>query len=295
METSAEVLASYRVSAAGGIAYRALAMSEDEILERRSYVRQCLRNLPSWGGLTDSQLDQVLVYRKGDGYIVQDEEGYDFYCQAVNVSAVEAKFRKERSMMPFDFLDVTGKDFDWAKYQADISGGKKLVNQYIMKYPAFRAGGMGLYIYSGAKGSGKTMLACCILNEIAKRYVGSVKFVNSLDFLEITKKGYQGSSEEVNALYQAGLLVIDDIGVQMSREWTDTVFYRLINERYTNRKPTIYTSNIPVEGLKMDDRITDRIESTTYLLRLPDESIRKILRQEEKDELLQKIEKGPGQ
>ena len=96
-------------------------------------------------------------------------------------------------------------------------------------------------------------------------------------------------------MYQAGLLVIDDIGVQMSREWTDTVFYRLINERYTNRKPTIYTSNIPVEGLKMDDRITDRIESTTYLLRLPDESIRKILRQEEKDELLQKIEKGPGQ
>lgn len=295
MEKSAEVLASYRVSAAGGIAYRALAMSEDEILERRSYVRQCLRNLPSWGELTDSQLDQVLVYRKGDGYIVQDEEGYDFYYQDVNVSALEAKFRKERSMMPFDFLDVTGKDFDWAKYQADTSGEKKLVNQYIMKYQAFRASGMGLYIYSGAKGSGKTMLACCILNEIAKRYVGSVKFVNSLDFLEITKKGYQGSSEEVNALYEAGLLVIDDIGVQMSREWTDTVFYRLINERYTNRKPTIYTSNIPVEGLKMDDRITDRIESTTYLLRLPDESIRKILRRKEKDELLRKIEKGPSQ
>lgn len=39
----------------------------------------------------------------------------------------------------------------------------------------------------------------------------------------------------------------------------------------------------------MDDRITDRIECTTYPIRLPDESIRKIVRQQEKQELLNNI------
>ena len=103
------------------------------------------------------------------------------------------------------------------------------------------------------------------MNEIGKRYAVGTKFCNVLDFLDMTKKGYSGDDREVTALFDASLLVLDDIGVQMSKEWVDTVLYRLVNSRYTNRLPTIYTSNIPVEKLKVDDRISDRIESTTYL------------------------------
>ena len=161
-----------------------------------------------------------------------------------------------------------------------------------MHYAQFKGEGMGLYICSGAKGSGKTMLVCCLLNEITKRDAGSVKFINILDFLEMTKKSYNGD-EEVNAIYQAGLLVLDDIGVQTSKEWVDTVLYRLINERYAKRLPTIYTSNIKVQHLKMDDRIVDRIESTTYQVELPEEPIRKDIRKQEKQKLLQEITKRP--
>ena len=67
----------------------------------------------------------------------------------------------------------------------------------------------------------------------------------------------------------------------------------LINDRYINRKPTIYTSNTPIDKLKMDERITDRIESNTYLLTLPEESVRKRIRQQEKNKLLNEIEKIP--
>lgn len=192
-------------------------------------------------------------------------------------------------MMPFEFLNLMGKDFRWNVYRMNADKEKELVTNYITKYPRFKEMGMGLYIHSGTKGSGKTMLACCLLNEIAQRYTVSMKFVNILDFLEMTKKGFNGENEEVNAVRSAGLLVLDDIGVQMSREWIETVLYHLINERYINRRPTIYTSNIPLEHLQIDDRITDRIESLTFPVNLPEESIRRDMRQQEKKKLLDEI------
>ena len=151
----------------------------------------------------------------------------------------------------------------------------------------------GHVLLEDVPGSGKTMLACCLLNEITKRHKGSVKFVNILDFLEMTKKGFKGDNSEAKAIQQAGLLVVDDIGVQMSKDWIDTVLYSLVNDRYTNRLPTIYTSNIPVNELRMDDRITDRIESTTYLVKLPEESVRNNLRNQEKQKLLDSIKNAP--
>ena len=60
-----------------------------------------------------------------------------------------------------------------------------------------------------------------------------------------------------------------------------------------NRLPTIYTSNIPVNRLKMDDRITDRIESTTYSVQLPEVSIRRTVREQQKQTLLEEIENAP--
>ena len=89
------------------------------------------------------------------------------------------------------------------------------------------------------------------------------------------------------------VLVIDDIGVQMSKEWSDTVFYRLVNARYNNRLVTIYTSNQECKNLKMDERIIDRIESTTYPVPLPEEPIRSRKRAEKRSQLMEQIKNAP--
>lgn len=271
--------------------YRAIEMTEEEILERRIDMRKILKDT-SFNTCTNRELDNMTVAIVQGGFLVEDVLGREFFYAKNGITQGDADFRRVRSMMPFEFLNLTGSDFGWDKYQADITKSKDIVNKYILHFPAFREKGMGLYICSGTKGSGKTMLSCCILNELTKRYVGSVKFVNALDFLEMTKKGYRGEENEVQSLYDAKVLVIDDIGVQMSKEWVETVFYRLINDRCVNRKPTIYTSNIPIDRLKMDERITDRIESTTFIINLPEESIRRKERQKEKAKLFSEIEKA---
>lgn len=284
-------LIKHRVLKPENKAYRAIEMTEDEILERRVDMRRILKDT-SFNTCTNRELDNMTVAIVQGGFLVEDVLGREFFYAKSGIAQKDADFRRVRSMMPFEFLNLTGSDFGWDKYQADVTKSKDIVNKYILRFPAFREKGMGLYICSGTKGSGKTMLSCCILNELTKRYVGSVKFVNALDFLEMTKKGYRGEENEVQSLYDAKVLVIDDIGVQMSKEWVETVFYRLINDRYVNRKPTIYTSNIPIDRLKMDERITDRIESTTFIINLPEESIRRKERQQEKAKLFSEIEKA---
>lgn len=288
-----EELARYRLRKPGGMEWNSRSMTPEELSERRIYMRKTLVRFPRWENMTNAQYEDIRVYRQGNHLMLEDANGYEYLLPAAGVTAEESEFRKIRAMMPFEFLDVRAKDFQWSRYQGDVTVAKEMVNRYILHYEKLRNKGMGLYIYSGTKGSGKTMLACCLLNEITKRYKGVVKFVNILDFLEMTKKGFSGDDEDVNNIRHAGLLVVDDIGVQMSKEWIDTVLYSLVNDRYVNRLPTIYTSNISVNRLKMDDRITDRIESTTYSVQLPEESIRKAMREQQKQKLLQEIESAP--
>ena len=288
-----EELAAFRCLEPGKLEYGAKAMTEEQKSERRRYLRKILLKYNRWANLPNAELDEIRVRQIHNGYLVEDKKGHDFFLPFSGISPSEAQFRRVRSMMPFEFMGLCGKDFQWSSYQTDISKSREFVNRYILNFEKFKMNGMGLYIYSGTKGSGKTMLACCILNEISHRFPGSVKFVNILDFLEMTKKGFDETDTDVRNICQSSLLIVDDLGVQMTREWVETVLYKLINDRYTNRLPTIYTSNIQTDALRIDDRIIDRIESTTYPVSLPEEPIRKQKRQQERKKLLEEIEKSP--
>lgn len=280
-----EEMAKFRVKGSGNINYLSMEFTPDDILHRRSYMRRILKDT-QFANCTNEQLDGMRLRPISDGYLVEDEDGYEFLLPHKGVSKEETEFRKARAMMPAEFMNLTGGDFMWERYGVDVRRPRSTVNNYIVKYETLQEKGMGLYIFSKTKGSGKTMLSCCILNELSKRYVGSVKFVNALDLLEMTKKGFNQDDQEIENLYICQVLVIDDIGVQLDREWVNTVFYRLINERYGSRKATIYTSNMAINDLKMDDRIVDRIESTSFEVHLPEVPLRSILRQEEKEKLM---------
>lgn len=285
--SDAELLAAYRVAGKGNINYRTKEMSSEEQNIRRMFLRRALVGTP-FSNRDNEYLDGmrvVLDYNIG-GMWIEDIDGYLYHTEGKAAQKKEADFRKERSRIPLEYKDLMAKDFKWGIYGVNLNKEQGKILQYITRYEEFREKGMGLYIHSGTKGSGKTMLACCVLNEISSRYYGSVKFVNALDFLEMTKKGFNYNNPEVEALYICKTLVIDDIGAQLDKDWINTVFYRLVNDRYTNHKPTIYTSNLSIDQLKMDDRIIDRIDSTSFEIHLPEKSIRREKRQREKDEIM---------
>lgn len=222
---------------------------------------------------------------------VYDIEGYGIAEFVDFQGRTDGDFRRARSMMPFEFLDKKAKDFDWTLYGKDIAAQKQIANAFIVNFEKFENEGKGLYIFSRTKGAGKTFLASCLLNQLIESRPITGKFITALDLVELTKKGFKHSEaqEELDGIFKTRILILDDLGTQLNREFSDTVLYRLVNERMGNKLVTIFTSNIPVNELKIDERISDRIFSMTIPLILPEVSIRNNKAREKNAEFLKSI------
>ncbi len=88
---------------------------------------------------------------------------------------------------------------------------------------------------------------------------------------------------------EADLLIFDDIGAQQSKEWDVTEIFKLVDYRGKKGKATIFTSNMPVEKLNIDERAKSRIMATTIQLHMPEESIRQRKSQQGQDDFLKNI------
>lgn len=203
-------------------------------------------------------------------------------------------YRRSRSLLPKEFLNKQGKDFNWNLYNCDIEYPKSIVNDFILNFHDFEENGLGLYIYSKTKGSGKTMLSCCIANELIERVDMPIKFITVLDFMELVRKNYKNDDygDDIHSLFKARLLILDDLGVEMKKEHTDMMLYRLVNERSNNQLSTIITSNLKFDELKLDERTIDRIGKMGAVVELPNVPIRRNKAEEDKRKFLSRNRKS---
>lgn len=211
-----------------------------------------------------------------------DLEGYgisnEFYEPSDHILLSQISERQSRSGMPLEYIYKTAADFDWTLYGEDVSVQKNIVNAFVLKFKDFQREGRGLYIKSGTRGTGKTMLSCCLANEVLKKHDLSVKFISVPEYVELVKDKSEDGRSRIAALMDAGLLLLDDIGAQVeNKDWITTALYRLVDRRYTNHLPTIFTSNVDIEDLKTDSRISERIYEVSVPLVMPETNIRRQL------------------
>lgn len=161
-----------------------------------------------------------------------------------------------------------------------IDKALKGVNLYLSELKECNVRNMGLYLWSDTKGSGKTKTMAAIANLLIKDH--QVKFATSLAILnEIratwNKEDERTESKLVDDLINTEILIIDDFGTEETKEWSNERFYHIINERYINKKITMYTSNYDVRKLRYDSRIVNRVVETTYQFHFPEESVREYI------------------
>ena len=125
-----------------------------------------------------------------------------------------------------------------------------------------------------------------MINELINQY-RTVLFTNFFEISKIIREAYnkRNSEEElINKITSVDFLFIDDIGTEVLKKndedtWLQGVVFDVINKRYNNKKPTIFTSNHSIQELisqrgfmpKTVDRI---IEMSSLILKIEGKSFR---------------------
>lgn len=197
--------------------------------------------------------------------------------------------------MPESFKDAKLDNFKKNVYKEQkskdmIVEAAKAIKYWLQNFNNMKKRGIGLYIYSGTKGSGKTRLAVSLANEIIYKYKAEVKFATSLQILNAIKSTWavKGDSENqlLNDFSTIDILILDDFGIEQAKEWINDRFYEIINGRYIRKKITIFTSNMRLDDLDYDDRITNRIKERVFQIPFPEESVRDTLSNQLREELI---------
>lgn len=198
---------------------------------------------------------------------------------------------------PREFSEVDITHFNWGEYREDMTHVEEVVNTFWQNYSVWSMSGMGLYIWSKTRGSGKTFLACCLGRTVQEKYGVSVRFTTSVDYLEGISESYREENrgrDDTRKYRDCELLILDDLGAEnrsRSNNWTDKEFFRLLGGRFSQGKATIITSNVPLSGLNIDERISGRISAKNVILKLPEISIRQRKADQMKQEFIKRLVK----
>lgn len=177
-----------------------------------------------------------------------------------------------------------------------VTMAKKEVEGYIKNFDKMKKYGMGLYIFSTEKGSGKSRLASTITNELIKRDV-RCKFASCSGILSDIQHTWGGDASQdewkvLQKYIEPDVLIVDDLGARSGKDWMEEKLLMLIDARYRDMKITIFTSNYSIKGLPFrDNRIGDRISDVDrfHVVVMPPESVRKVTRGENQKDLFSEL------
>lgn len=146
----------------------------------------------------------------------------------------------------------------------------RAVQRYIAEFPEIyqqNRVSKGLSL-TGTVGIGKTMLVTSIANELLDRKIPAV-FVVTPDLIAELRAaqftdGGQDMEKKIHKLATAQVCIFDDVAKEKPSEWVQTQYFRIVDGRYRNKLPTIFTSNFSFDQIA--ERLGDAVSSRLYAL-----------------------------
>lgn len=154
-------------------------------------------------------------------------------------------------------LDLYGEDF-WPAYGRSPRTNMEKILGYCQSYARnFGKSAMKNLFFYGGTGLGKTFLSACIAREVAE---GGFSVVYDSAGVIVSRFEEQKFSRDLNDVREAkdvtrkylrcDLLILDDLGSELTTPFVQAALYQLINTRLTEGRATLISSNFSMEELK---------------------------------------------
>ncbi len=151
---------------------------------------------------------------------------------------------------------------------------------YAAKFGRFRLKDLFL---SGPPGLGKTFLSACIARTVSE-HGSSVVYdtagnifaqFEARKFLRDRPDGLE-ARDETKRYLNCDLLILDDLGSELTTQFTQTALYELINARLVGEKHTVISSNLSMEEVaqRYAPQIASRLEGEYHILHFFGDDIR---------------------
>lgn len=119
-------------------------------------------------------------------------------------------------------------------------------------------------LFYGPTGVGKTFLTHCIAKELLDTshtvvYLTSLQLFDILEKNKFQKEDFSTTNEQIAYILSSDLLIIDDLGTELSNAFTASQLYYIIEERRINKRSTIISTNLSFSDIR--ERYSERILS----------------------------------
>lgn len=113
-------------------------------------------------------------------------------------------------------------------------------------------------LIAGPTGTGKTYAAYAVLRAMG---VDRWQAVTYADLAAELRPSGRDPESAFDRYAKTHLLLLDDLGAAKGSEWVEEMTYRLINRRYEQRLPSIFTTNVPLAKLRevLGERVASRL------------------------------------
>ena len=139
-------------------------------------------------------------------------------------------------------------------------------------------------IFYGTVGTGKSFLSGCIAKSLIESghsviYFSAASLIDTLSRYSFDYKSKSEAGDFYNDIYECDLLIIDDLGTEMTTDFSISKLFTCLNERYLRKKAIVISTNLSLEELKQrySDRIFSRLTSNTIFCHLTGPDIRMVM------------------
>lgn len=156
---------------------------------------------------------------------------------------------------------------DYYKESRDVysvmSAIYKLLVKYAEEFDPQTSGNIAMF---GGTGLGKTHLSSAVAGKVIERghdvyYSSALSLFADFELRRFGSSSSASADGNISRYFDCDLLIIDDLGTEVTNQFTTSCLYDVINTRLNAKKPTIISTNLGQDEFRARywDRITSRV------------------------------------